>query len=308
MNNAQQVRESVSKTYSRLAAPSASSCCAPGPKGEAAKIAGYATEELAALPGDAVLNSFGCGNPLAFGEVRPGDVVVDLGCGAGIDLFVAAGKVGPTGRVIGVDMTDAMIEKARANVVRSGLAQVEVRKGLIEELPVESGSADWVISNCVINLSPEKDRVFAEIARVLRPGGRMLVSDIVVEELPEWVRSDPALHAACVAGAISEREYVAGLRGAGLADVEVRHRFVYESKQIAAFLRSEEAAHASAASCCGGANTASYTATKENSQARRDRNVTTAATVEETAAMLAGKVWSALFSARRSTPVTELVQ
>src|SRR3990167_6395630 len=142
MNNAQRIRESVSETYSRLAAAPASSCCAPGPKGEAAKIAGYATEELAALPGDAVQNSFGCGNPLAFVEVRLGDVVVDLGCGAGIDLFVAAGKVGPTGRVIGVDMTDAMIEKARANAARSGLTQVEVRKGLIEELPVESESAD----------------------------------------------------------------------------------------------------------------------------------------------------------------------
>jgi SAM-dependent methyltransferase len=308
MDNAQQIRESVSKTYSRLAAAPASSCCAPLPKGVAAKIAGYAGEELAALPGDAVLNSFGCGNPLAFGEVRPGDVVVDLGCGAGIDLFVAGGKVGPTGRVIGVDMTDAMVEKARANVARSGLTQVEVRKGLIEKLPVESGSADWVISNCVINLSPEKDRVFAEIARVLRPGGRMLVSDIVVEELPEWVRSDPALHGACIAGAISEREYVAGLRGAGLADVEVRHRFVYESKQIAAFLRSELTDDTPAASCCGRVNTASCAANKDDSPARRDRNVATAATVEEAAATLAGKIWSALFFARRSTPVTGLVQ
>ena len=136
-------------------------------------------------------------------------------------------------------MTDAMIERAQANAAAAGLANVEVRKGLIEDLPVDDASVDWVISNCVINLSPDKPAVFAEIARVLKPGGRMLVSDIVVEDLPDWVRENKALYSACVAGAISESDYVAGLRAAGLADVEVRDRLVYDAGQLEAMYREE---------------------------------------------------------------------
>ena len=176
--------------------------------------------------------SFGCGNPLAFAEVKPGETVVDLGSGPGFDLIQAAKRVGPSGLVIGVDMTDAMIEEARRNAARAGFANIEVRKGLIENLPVAAGSVDWVISNCVINLSPEKPRVFAEIARVLRPGGRFRISDIVVESLPEWIRTNAAAYAACVAGAIPEREYVAGLEAAGLVDVKVESRLVYDAAQI----------------------------------------------------------------------------
>ncbi len=218
------------------------SCCGDAvPKGVAAQTAGYSQAELDALPSSAVVNSFGCGNPLAFSEVKPGQTVLDLGSGAGIDLLLAADRVGPGGRVIGVDMTDEMIARARESAARAGFEQVEVRKGLIEELPVESGTVDWVISNCVINLSPEKDRVFAEIARVLAPGGRVSISDIVVEGMPWWVRRSARLHSACVAGAISEADYVAGLERAGLVDVEVTERLVYEASQLASLARSEVA-------------------------------------------------------------------
>lgn len=242
MKGSQQIRENVSEVYSRAVcsvSPGSGPCCSPVQKGAVAKLAGYSREELASLPQEAVVNSFGCGNPLAFGEVKEGDTVLDLGSGAGIDVLLAAKKVGPSGRAIGIDMTDEMIAKAKENIAASGLTNVEVRKGLIEELPVDSESVDWVISNCVINLSPEKPKVFAEIARVLKPGGRMLVSDIVVTDLPAWVREDAALYSSCVAGAISEDEYVGGLRGAGLVDVEVRERLVYDETQLRGFIETE---------------------------------------------------------------------
>ncbi len=136
-------------------------------------------------------------------------------------------------------MTDEMIAKAKKNIADSGLSNVEVRKGIIEILPVETSSIDWVISNCVINLSPEKDRVFAEIARVLKPGGRMLVSDIVVKDLPEFVLESQALYNSCIASAIGEKSYVEGLRNAGLEDVEVRERLIYDAIQLQAFVNSE---------------------------------------------------------------------
>ena len=199
----------------------------------------YRPDEVAALPTDAVEGSFGCGNPLAFAGVSPGDTVIDLGCGAGVDLLLAAERVGPGGRVIGIDMTDAMLARARANVAAAGARQVEVKKGLIEALPVDASTVDWVISNCVVNLSPEKPRVFREVARVLRPGGRMLVSDIVVERVPSWVRAVVGRFNPAVAGALGESEYLAGLRRAGLSDVEVRSRYRYDADQIEGMLRSE---------------------------------------------------------------------
>lgn len=244
-----EVRRKVSRFYTRAVrsgggccGPSSSGCCGSGttqaPGGFAARHEAY-RGDAEGLPSDAVENSFGCGNPLAFSDVKPGDVVLDLGSGAGIDLLVAARKVGPEGRVIGVDMTDEMIRRARRNAAAAGFRNIEVRKGLIEDLPVESGSVDWVISNCVINLSPEKDRVFREIARVLKPGGRMRVSDLVVEEVPDWVRRSMALHASCVAGAVSEAEYLEGLRRAGLVEVEVLDRQPYEVEQISGLIESE---------------------------------------------------------------------
>lgn len=235
------IREAVSKTYAKAVTSGGDCCCGGGhsQKGVLAKLAGYDPGELASLPSDAVVHSFGCGNPLAFSEVRPGAVVLDLGSGAGIDLIIAAKKVGPTGRVIGIDMTDEMIERARKNVAAAGLVNVEIRKGYIEELPVESSSVDCVISNCVINLSPDKPRVFREVARVLKPGGRMRVSDVVARELPEAIRANPDLYSSCIAGACSEEDYLAGLRSAGLVDVEVIERVVLEAAQLRVLVGSE---------------------------------------------------------------------
>ncbi|GMU91058.1 MAG: hypothetical protein AMXMBFR4_01160 [Candidatus Hydrogenedentota bacterium] len=253
MNNAttldphERVRSEVSKRYAQaVSQPASGGCCgatadagcgASSSKSLTVRTAGYDDAELSALPADAVVNSFGCGNPLAFSGVREGDVVLDLGSGAGIDLLIAAKKVGPAGRVIGVDMTDAMIERARKNIAAAGASNVEVRKGIIEDLPVESGTVDWVISNCVINLSPDKPKVFSEIARVLKPGGRMSVSDIVAQDLPWWMRKSMKLYSACIGGAISEEAYVAGLRAAGLESVEVRERLVYEREHVEGFVR-----------------------------------------------------------------------
>jgi ubiquinone/menaquinone biosynthesis C-methylase UbiE len=281
MNDPCQIRRDVSETYAKAVCTPAERTCCPEPaqKGTVAKLAGYTREELDALPPDAVVHSFGCGNPLAFSEVGEGDVVLDLGSGAGIDILIAGKKVGPTGRAIGVDMTDRMLAKARQNITVSGLDNVEVRKGTIEDLPVESSSVDWVISNCVINLSPEKDRVFAEIVRVLKPGGRLLVSDIVVKDLPEPVRQSKAMYSSCIAGAISEEEYLDGLRTAGLEAVEARDRLVYDAAQLTTFIESEvedaDQAVASCAACQG------------------------AATIESLAASLAGKIWSCKFYGRK---------
>lgn len=252
MSRPEDVRKTVSETYARaVQRPAASGCCCggPSPQGIAASLAGYDRETLAALPPDAVRNSFGCGNPVALAEIREGEIVLDLGSGAGIDLLLAAKLVGPRGRVIGVDMTPAMLERARANAAAAGLANVDVRAGFIEQLPVESDSVDLVISNCVINLSPEKPRVFGEIHRVLRPGGRFSISDIVAEPMPDWVVEIAELYSACISGAIPERDYVAGLRAAGLVDVEVRDRLVYERDALRALLDSELAG-----SCCCGSS------------------------------------------------------
>lgn len=209
------------------------SCCASSPT---AKLAGY---DDAVGHTEAAGASLGCGNPVAFAEVREGDTVLDLGCGAGLDLLLAAEKTGPGGRVIGVDMTEEMIVAARQNAARAGLNNIDVRKGLIEELPVDDESVDWVISNCVINLSPDKQAVFREIARVLKPGARFMVSDMVVGDLPEFIRESAAAWSACVAGAISETEYVGGLRRAGLNDVEVSGRLVYDATQLRAILSDD---------------------------------------------------------------------
>ncbi len=260
MNTHDTIRETVSSSYSQAVQQSGGGCRGATPavgilentKGIAVQMAGYSETELTDLPQDARVNSFGCGNPVAFSNVKKGDVVLDLGSGAGIDLLLAARKVGPTGRVIGVDMTDAMVEHARKNVAEAGLDNVVVKKGLIEDLPVEDGSVDWVISNCVINLSPEKERVFAEIARVLKPGGRMVVSDIVVEELPAWAKESAELYCSCVSGAIPESDYLAGLKAAGLVDVKVTDRLIYDANQVTDLVRSEVEGAASAATASGG--------------------------------------------------------
>jgi len=255
-----EVRKGVSASYAKaVSKPASKGCCCgatPEQKGVVVKAGGYSTRELEDLPADAVVNSFGCGNPVAMSELRKGDVVLDLGSGAGIDLLLAARKVGAKGKVIGVDMTDEMIAAAEKNVRAAGLKNVQVRKGIIEELPVEDASVDWVISNCVINLSPEKKRVFREIARVLKPGGQMLISDIVLEKMPAKLKKDPRLYASCISGAISEKKYLEGLRAAGLIKTSVRERLVYDECQLEGFFVSEmpdeEGCCGSTSSCgCG---------------------------------------------------------
>ncbi|MDB5353432.1 MAG: arsenite S-adenosylmethyltransferase [Planctomycetota bacterium] len=185
---------------------------------------GYSAEELATLPEGANLG-LSCGNPQAIAGLKPGDVVLDLGSGAGFDVLLAAGKVGPSGLVIGVDMTDAMLEKARENAEKTGVTNVEFRRGEIEALPVDDGSVDVVISNCVLNLVPDKDRAFREIHRVLKPGGRLAVSDMAWAVEPEAsVRADLEAIVGCIGGALVLDDYVARLRSAGFASIEVeRH-------------------------------------------------------------------------------------
>ncbi|MFH1017676.1 MAG: arsenite methyltransferase [Pseudomonadota bacterium] len=279
-DKAGEIRKQVSKDYARdVSTPGPKGCCRTDPKGVLAKVAGYSAEEVAALPAEAATNSFGCGNPVALADVKEGQTVLDLGCGAGIDVILAAKRVGPKGKVIGVDMTDEMIAKAKANVKAAGLTNVDVRRGIIEDLPVESSSVDLVISNCVINLSPEKEKVFKEIARVLKQGGGISISDIVAEELPPEIVAHPALYSSCVSGAVSEKKYVQGLQDAGLTDVEVRDRLVYDRSQMEALIGSE-VKEADAPTCCG-------------SQAPFSLG-------KEWAKKLAGKVWSVRVVGRRA--------
>lgn len=224
-----EIKRAVRNRYAQVA-QTPSSCCAPSCCGgdrartdaEArSRAMGYADEELAAAPEGANLG-LGCGNPQAIAALRPGETVLDLGSGAGFDCFLAASQVGESGRVIGVDMTPEMIFRARANAERGGYRNVEFRLGEIERLPVADASVDVVISNCVVNLSPDKPRVFAEAWRVLKPGGRLAISDVVATAaLPEHVRRDLELHAGCVAGAAPICEVEAMLRAAGFERVRV---------------------------------------------------------------------------------------
>ena len=186
-----------------------------------AEAFGYSAEELASIPAEANMG-LSCGNPTATAGLRPGEVVVDLGSGGGLDVFLAARKVGPTGRAIGVDMTPEMLERARAGARRAGLSNVEFLEGTVDALPLPDASADCVISNCVINLATDKPAVFREIARVLKPGGRVAISDIVLKRpLPPELAADVMAHVGCIAGAVPASEYVDGLKAAGFRDVAV---------------------------------------------------------------------------------------
>jgi len=217
-SDADAVRETVRQGYTRVAEAAGS---APERAAAQSRAIGYDPAQLDAVPAEANLG-VGCGNPTALDELRAGEVVVDLGSGAGMDAFLAARAVGPTGRVIGVDMTDAMLERARQNARTLGLGNVEFRKGLIEALPVDDESVDVVISNCVINLSPDKPRVWQEAWRVLRPGGRALVSDVVLEhELPPALIASSEALVGCVAGASPRAGYLAMIERAGFREVEV---------------------------------------------------------------------------------------
>jgi arsenite methyltransferase len=198
-----------------------SECC--GPSASCCSNTLYSADMLATLPADVTGLSLGCGDPVTLADLRLGDTVVDLGAGGGIDCFLAAQRVGAGGRVIGVDMTPEMLERARANAAKLGAANVEFRQGQIEALPVEDGTADAIISNCVINLSPDKLQVFREIFRVLKPGGRVAVSDIVTSgPMPETLKNNLEAWSACVSGAIPAEDYAEGLRDAGFVDVQVQ--------------------------------------------------------------------------------------
>jgi len=284
----QEIKDAVRSRYAK-AIQTEASCCAslpaqppqiggpccetvPVAKGNFAKIAGYDQRELSSLPADAVQHSFGCGNPLAFAGVRAGETVLDIGSGAGIDCFLASEKVGPNGKVIGLDMTPEMIERARQNAREAGITNVEFRFGEAEKIPVEDNSVDWMISNCVINLSPNKPAVFREIVRVLRPGGRISISDIVAQDLPEAVRNSRDAWTGCLAGAISEKDYTEGLEAAGLRNVRATSRTVYDASQLKGLFAS---------TCCG-------------TGAGQD--------AEALAKEAAGKIWSARFSGVKRQP------
>jgi arsenite methyltransferase len=228
------VREAVRERYGKAAQNAGNGgtgCCAPSccsPEGgkevadETAQAIGYSLEEITRVPDGSNLG-LGCGNPQAIADLRPGETVLDLGSGAGFDAFLAARQVGHSGLVIGVDMTPEMVAKARSNAERAGFRDVEFRLGEIECLPVLNDSIDAIISNCVINLSPEKERVFREAFRVLKPGGRLAVSDIVATaELPENVRSDVALYTGCMAGASLVQDLERMLSDVGFVEIRIK--------------------------------------------------------------------------------------
>ena len=205
------------------AASAATACCAGAGEVDAAFGAGlYSAAEQGELPAAALAASLGCGNPTAVAELRAGETVLDLGSGGGIDVLLSARRVGPTGFAYGVDMTDEMLELARANATKAGVPNVEFRKGTIEDIPLPAGAVDVVISNCVINLSTDKARVMAEMYRVLSPGGRIGISDVVAEDhLSPSDRAERGSYVGCIAGALSRQEYLDGLAAAGFADAEV---------------------------------------------------------------------------------------
>ncbi len=223
-----EIKKAVKEGYAKIA-KRGSSCCGPvdsccGSTDLAQTISksiGYAEEELNAVPEGANLG-LGCGNPVALASLREGETVLDLGSGAGFDCFLAADRVGETGRVIGVDMTSEMIEKARENAGQGNYTNVEFRLGEIENLPVADNSVDVVISNCVINLSPDKRQVFGETFRVLKPGGRLMVSDMVLlKELPDFIKNSIEAYIGCLSGAMMRDEYIAAIKAAGFQEVGI---------------------------------------------------------------------------------------
>jgi SAM-dependent methyltransferase len=235
------VREKYGAAALRVMAGKRSSCCggtAASPDGIDPITANlYNVAETSCLPQDAVLASLGCGNPTALAELRAGEIVLDLGSGGGIDVLLSARRVGPTGKAFGLDMTDEMLALARANQEKAGVANVEFLKGDVEQIPLADATVDVIISNCVINLSADKRRVLAEAFRVLKPGGRFAVSDVVVRgELPDAMRRSMELWVGCVAGALTETEFRSILDDAGFTDVSIEPTRIYEFADARAFL------------------------------------------------------------------------
>jgi ubiquinone/menaquinone biosynthesis C-methylase UbiE len=212
----------VRERYGRIASTPGMGCGCGCNSTETARDLGYAADGLAAVPAESAELSLGCGAPIAHLDLQPGETVLDLGSGGGLDAFMAARDVGPEGHVIGVDMTPEMLTRARAAAERGGFTNVEFREGRLEALPVEDGSVDAVTSNCVINLVPDKPAVFREVARVLKPGGRLVISDIALAgALPPSVADDLYAYVGCVSGAALREEYFEQLRAAGLGEIEV---------------------------------------------------------------------------------------
>ncbi len=236
----EEIKKYVRDRYARAAnqgsscCQPASSCCGGGRDTDViSKSIGYTDQELKMVPEGANLG-LGCGNPTALASLREGETVLDLGSGAGFDCFLAARQVGEKGKVIGVDMTPEMLDKARGNAQKGDFTNVEFRLGEIENLPVADNQVDIVISNCVINLSPAKERVFREAFRALKPGGRLMVSDIVLlQELPEEIRNSVAAYTACVAGAETKESYLGAIREAGFQEIRILDETVFPTKVLA---------------------------------------------------------------------------
>jgi SAM-dependent methyltransferase len=240
----QAVREKYGEAAQRVRAGNASACCGASAccDGSADPITSnlYASDETKELPQDAVLASLGCGNPTALAELKPGETVLDLGSGGGIDVLLSAQRVGPTGKAYGLDMTDEMLALARDNQRKAGVENVEFLKGEIENIPLPGSAVDIVISNCVINLSGDKSRVLREAFRVLKPGGRFAVSDVVTRgQAPPEVRESMLLWVGCIAGALEESEYVSKLASAGFDSIEVEPTRIYNIEDARQFLSGE---------------------------------------------------------------------
>jgi len=226
MKNSKEIKKIVKDKYKEIAVSGSSCGCGCSSAKNVSKSIGYSEEELK-IVGEANLG-LGCGNPLAFGKIKEGDVVLDLGSGAGIDAILAAKKVGSKGRVIGVDMTEEMVAKAKANAEKQGIKNAEFLLGEIEKLPLKDNSVDTIITNCVINLTPDKAKTFSEAYRVLKPGGKIYLSDIVLlEELSDEQRNDKDLLSGCVAGALLKEDYLDKIKSAGF-----NVRILYENKKI----------------------------------------------------------------------------
>ncbi len=235
------IKEAVKQRYGQAALQVTSQGCSCGcgskPAADPVTSNLYDEKQKAGLPAEAVLASLGCGNPTALAQLNPGDTVLDLGSGGGIDVLLSAKRVGPTGKVYGLDMTDEMLALARENQKKAGLENVEFLKGEMEDIPLPSGSVDLIISNCVVNLSPDKNRVLAEAFRVLKPGGRFAVSDVVTRgDIAPEIRRSVQAWVGCIAGALDENEYREKLQEAGFVDISVEPTRIYRVEDAREFL------------------------------------------------------------------------
>ncbi len=245
MSGKQEIKDQVRERYGKIALSvvQGDSCCGIGSSGDCSDPITsnlYEDSQKELLPEEAVLASLGCGNPTALAKLEEGEVVLDLGSGGGIDVFLSAEKVGPTGKAYGLDMTDEMLELARENQKRTGVTNVEFLKGEMEDMPLPDSTVDVIVSNCVINLSADKDLVLREAFRVLKPGGRLAVSDIVVRgEIPNEIRQSIELWTGCMAGALEEGEYRSKLLAAGFEEVDIEYTRIYRAADAGEFLAEQ---------------------------------------------------------------------